>query len=93
MNLEPQNQNPYLAQATHVVCAFLLFILVFAVALSLDRLTVLLITLGWIEKNGMYYWVFKAAEVTIMLVDVAALLVIVVLTTYKFLRGLARWKV
>lgn len=81
-------ENPYREQAKHVIGATSLFLLVIAVALGLDRLTYGLIALAWIEKNGLYHWVFRFAEIIILLVDVAALLTIVVMTTYKFLRKL-----
>ncbi len=83
-----KSPNPYFEQAKHVVGATALFLLVFAVAITLDRISHYLVSIGWIENEGIYYWVFKIAEVTIMLVDVTALLVIVMVTTYKLLRKL-----
>ena len=81
-------ENPYKVQAKHIIGATLLFVLMLAVALGLDRLTVFLIDTHWIERDGLYYWVFKIAEWVLLLADAAALITIVLATTYKFLRGL-----
>jgi hypothetical protein len=82
------NENPYKVQAKHVVGATSLFLLMLAVALGLDRLTTFLIEIHWIAKDGLYFWVFKIAEVVLLVADAAALITIVLVTTYKFLRGL-----
>lgn len=83
-----EHKNPYWEQAKHIIGATLLFFLVFAVALSIDRIGLLLIDVGWMKRDGLFHWALQIAEVTLFLLDVSALLIIAAVTTYKYVRRL-----
>ena len=83
----PTNEtNPYWEQAKHIIGATLLFVLIAAVAIGIDRCTTWLISIKWLESGGVIYWALKGAEYFLFLLDILALLAIASLTTLKYVK-------
>lgn len=82
--------NPYWEQTKHVLGASCLFFIVLGTALAIERTKVMLVSLGWIKQNGLHYWALEIAEHVLFILDISALVIVVFVTTIRFVVGLVR---